>query len=393
MSTLAPPFQLLEINLISAQDLAPVAKNIKAYAVAWIHPDRKLTTQIDPDGDNNPMWNEKFVFRVDDDFLNAEDSVIMIEIYASAWLRDILIGTVGIIVRNLLPPSSRLNRKSSKVRFVALQVRRPSGRPQGVLNIGVNLVDATMRSMPMYSELSTSVVEEWDPKKENINNTKPSETPRSDNSCGYDYKLYPLQRCQSEKNDSTINDYAYTPAGKQNMYYEDEHGEMGSEIGIPTTKNGKIVNANGSLCSDVGPSPSVVAAAIAKGLYPVPLPVPRATPANPLILDWPGKDSEVGMGNNNMIDRWRTAPELTPVYDHLGQHHKGGKAMSVKGKNRRHNGNNNGRFSCFGTALGCEFSITCGGGNRKHQKRGGGGKGHHNNTAASEMTFDDISYI
>ncbi|KAJ1409360.1 C2 domain [Sesbania bispinosa] len=206
MSMLAPPFQLLEVNLISAQDLAPVSKSIKAYAVAWLNPERKLTTQIDPDGHDNPTWNEKFVFRVDEEFLQAEDSVIMIEIYSSAWLRDVLIGTVGVLLSNLL------NNRKSKVRFVALQVRRPSGRPQGILNIGVNLVDATMRSMPMYSELSASAVEYWDimdPKKQ-----KPNQSPiqtHENPPANYDSKLMTLQRSQSEKNDSTINDYTYNP--------------------------------------------------------------------------------------------------------------------------------------------------------------------------------------
>ena len=99
---LASPFQLLELNIISAQDLAPVSKSIKAYAVAWLNPERKLTTQIDPNGQNNPTWNEKFVFRVDDDFLTSDESLIIIEIYASAWLRDILIGTVTVLASNLL---------------------------------------------------------------------------------------------------------------------------------------------------------------------------------------------------------------------------------------------------------------------------------------------------
>lgn len=38
------------------------------------------------------------------------------------------------------------------------QVRRPSGRPQGILNIGVALLDSSMRSMPLYRQLSTSAV-------------------------------------------------------------------------------------------------------------------------------------------------------------------------------------------------------------------------------------------
>lgn len=39
-----------------------------------------------------------------------------------------------------------------------MQVRRPSGRPQGILNIGVTVLDSTMRSMPLYTQLSASAV-------------------------------------------------------------------------------------------------------------------------------------------------------------------------------------------------------------------------------------------
>ncbi|KAK7344155.1 hypothetical protein VNO77_13473 [Canavalia gladiata] len=376
-------FQLLEINVISAQDLAPVAKSIKAYAVAWISPERKLTTQIDPDGHNNPTWNEKFVFRIDDEFLHADDSTIMIEIYTSAWIRDVLIGTVGVLVSHLIP---RSNNRKSKIRFVALQVRRPSGRPQGILNIGVNLVDATMRSMPMYSELSASDVGYWDetdPKKQKL----PNQTPTHENNNDSDYKLLTLQRSQSEKNDSTINDYTYN-CPKQDGYDGGSDYPGGSELGMPLTKKGFIMNANGSLCSDVGPSPSVVAAAIAKGLYPLPMMAPRK-PGNTLFVHWP--DNEEGAeGLNTKIDRWRSA-ESPPVYDHLGHNQKRanqipkGKGHNKKGSGGRGNG---GLFSCFGTAMGCEFTITCGGGHRK--KRYDGSKAHL--TGASELTYDE-SYI
>ncbi|KAL2325328.1 hypothetical protein Fmac_024386 [Flemingia macrophylla] len=380
MSMLAAPFQLLEVNVISAQDLAPVSKSIKAYAVAWVNPERKLTTQIDPDGHNNPTWNEKFVFRVDEEFLNADDSTIMIEIYSSTWLRDVLIGTVGVLVANLLPRSSA---RKSKIRFVALQVRRPSGRPQGILNIGVNLVDAALRSMPMYSELSASAVGDWEA-------SDPKKPPNNESAA--DYKLLTLQRSASEKNDSTINDYTYNP----NTYLTNDDGgdyPTGSELGFPTTKKGAIMNLNGSLCSDVGPSPSVVAAAIAKGLYPLPMMAPRRTGA----LVFEGLP-EREQGLNRRIDRWQTN-EAPAVYDHLGKGDKKGRHgdVPVRGKtvnaNHKRGGsrgsNGGGLFSCFGTAMGCEFSITCGGGNRKKRYEPGT-KAHL--TAGSELTYCD-SYL
>ncbi|XP_059448758.1 uncharacterized protein LOC132180044 [Corylus avellana] len=161
MSNILAPFQLLELNIISAQDLANVSRSMRTYAVAWVHPDRKLSTRVDTHGDNNPTWNDKFVFRVDEEFLYSDTSAVMIEIYALHWFRDVHVGTVRVLVGNLIPAPPRFrshhhgnNQPQIGMRFVALQVRRPSGRPQGILNIGVAVLDSSMRSMPLYSHLN-----------------------------------------------------------------------------------------------------------------------------------------------------------------------------------------------------------------------------------------------
>ncbi|KAH6778095.1 Calcium-dependent lipid-binding family protein [Perilla frutescens var. hirtella] len=139
-------YQLLEVNLISAQDLEPVTKKMKTYCKAWVHTNRKLTSCVDTEGNNNPTWNDKFVFRVNDDFLQEDNSAVMIEIHTPHWFRDALVGTVRVLIGNLFPPTMPTH---VGMRFVALQVRRPSGRPQGILNIGVALLDGSLRSMPL----------------------------------------------------------------------------------------------------------------------------------------------------------------------------------------------------------------------------------------------------
>ncbi|KAK1290594.1 hypothetical protein QJS10_CPB18g01895 [Acorus calamus] len=142
------PFHLLEFNIISAQDLHPVHRRMRTYAVAWVRPDRKLSTRLDPTGDSDPTWNDKFVFRVEPDFLRSETSAVMIEIYSVARgpIPDRLVGSVRVVLSHLIfsTPSSR---------FVALQVRRPSCRPQGIVNIGVSLLDGFA---PVYAGLGGS---------------------------------------------------------------------------------------------------------------------------------------------------------------------------------------------------------------------------------------------
>ncbi|KAK3417182.1 hypothetical protein EUGRSUZ_H02915 [Eucalyptus grandis] len=160
-SIILNPFQLLELNIISAQDLAMVARTMRTYAVAWVHPDRKLSTRVDSNGRNSPTWNDKFVFRVDEEFLRSDTSGVMIEIYAVHWFKDVLVGRVRVLVGHLVTPQPHPFRHQQHhvgMRFVALQVRRPSGRPQGILNIGVAVLDSSMRSMPLYMQLNASAV-------------------------------------------------------------------------------------------------------------------------------------------------------------------------------------------------------------------------------------------
>lgn len=113
------PYQLLEVNLISAQDLEPVAKKMKTYCKSWVHPNRKLTSCVDTEGNSNPTWNDKFVFRVTEEFLRADNSAVMIEIYTPHWFRDLVVGSVRVLVGNLFPPTVA---NQGGMRFIALQV-------------------------------------------------------------------------------------------------------------------------------------------------------------------------------------------------------------------------------------------------------------------------------
>lgn len=233
MSRQRPPFQLLEINIISAQDLASVSKSMRSYAVAWVHPRRKLSTRIDSIGHNNPTWNDKFVFRVDDEFLRKETSAVMIDIYSQHWFRDTNVGSVRILVGNLIPPPTRKGQpKHMGLRFMALQVRRPSGRPQGILNIGVALLDSSMRSMPLYSQLSSSalgfpdLIGEDDPEKKTYN---------------YNYQnpiteKKMLRRTNSERSELRVSEAEFSDIPASTVH--------GSEVMDPQKKNGK--NGKGS---------------------------------------------------------------------------------------------------------------------------------------------------
>ncbi|XP_008796382.1 uncharacterized protein LOC103711856 [Phoenix dactylifera] len=155
-SASAVPCHLLELTVISAQDLFPAtARSMRAYATAWVHPDRKLLTRTDRAGRTDPTWNDKLVFRVDAAFLLSVTSAVTVDIFAarrrlSPRLRDPHLGTVRVLLSAFRPePGSR--------RFAALQVRRPNSlRPQGILNVGIALLDGLAyvdRMVPLHDDI------------------------------------------------------------------------------------------------------------------------------------------------------------------------------------------------------------------------------------------------
>ncbi|XP_022743786.1 uncharacterized protein LOC111294632 [Durio zibethinus] len=341
----APPThsRILEINLISAEDIALVSKNMKTYAVAWVQPDRKLATGVDQTGGTDPSWNERFMFRVDDKFLNSEDATIVVEIYAAAWVKDALIGYVNVLIKDIFHLRSVTDAKinNSTTRTVTLQIRRPSGRPQGILNMEVALVDSTMRSMPLLEDPKPITSGQ---NKENHENNEPQ-----------NYKLNAnakISRSQSDRTDLTMEDNWGKRPDKGSIV----NGGSGSN-GSAVKGNGSMVNGD-SLCnSDLGPSASVVAEAIAKGLYKPPINrQAQSKETSKSIREWTKKEREEDL--ERKLERWRS--DIPPSA------RKGKSSKERRSRGKRSEGTK--LFSCFGNAFGLEISITCGGGKKKHGK-------------------------
>lgn len=386
------PYQLLELNIISAQDLAHVSKNLRTYAIAWVNPDRKLRTRVDPQGQTNPTWNDKFVFRVDDSFLNSDTSSLMIEIYATSWLRDISVGSVTVLISNLIPPSVRLEQSSR--RFVALQIRRRSGRPQGILNMGVSLLDNTMRSMPLYKELGAASAVGFpdllDGKLGKQNKENNNDNKKNNNEEGKKIRLF---RSLSDKTDLTTKQSGLAKKrggsvcnGSEGYYGQASVANCGG--GGSLVNGGSVVNCgsvvNESVCnSDVGPSPSVVAAAVACGLYPIHQgPEPR--PGSSVLEDWTVEEKSME-GLKSKIERWKM--ELPQVYDQRYQRLENNKRREKKKRNggqkkTADDDDDDGLFSCFGTALGCEFRIVCG----ANKKKKGGKKKRRRSSSKNSIS-------
>lgn len=82
-----------------------------------------------------------------------ETATLTIEIYTISWFRDVLVGTVRVPVTELITPLLQ-NSADRNMHFVTLQVRRPSGAPQGKLNMGVALLDSAMRSCSISTNIN-----------------------------------------------------------------------------------------------------------------------------------------------------------------------------------------------------------------------------------------------
>lgn len=127
----SPPLEL-ELTVSSAKDLKNVNwrhGDLKPYAVVWVDPSAKSTTKVDDAGDTCPVWNEKLVIPLTSP---VEDSTLHIDIVHAYAEEDTkpLIGSARISVREIVDDVG-----FGEWAQLSLKLKRPSGRPQGKLEI------------------------------------------------------------------------------------------------------------------------------------------------------------------------------------------------------------------------------------------------------------------
>lgn len=368
--------------------------------------------------------------------------------------------------------------------MTTLQVRRPSGRPQGILNIGVALLDSSMRSMPLYRQLSMSAVGFRDlmedtstlPHLQQNNNNQTSNNgipvlrrskserselvgldhispsssivavkPKPDAKessilsismvpfagmkrvgkassviSGAELREKPKQKGKKGKAGSVLSDSivskessSFRKGDVKTASKNDEHpgqqdeatkkvvdeksvtktmdvpskeklpsatvgkpvpkydygGPKGSKymMGIPAKKGNSIWSD-----SEVGPSPSEVAAAMAERKYPL-------EDNQSSVLDGWSMDESVE-GLRSKLERWRM--ELPPLYDRGGFSSSSYKS-SVR-HTRRHTESEAGLFSCFGNIFGYECQCICG---KPPKKRSASARFHSPSTLTPGRSF------
>ncbi|PHU18682.1 hypothetical protein BC332_14377 [Capsicum chinense] len=355
-----PPINnILEISLISAQDLAPISKSLRTYAITWINPNKKKTTRIDNEGHNNPTWNDKFSFKVDDEFLYSENSTIHVEIYCVSWFRDVLVGTINVQLSNLINSVVKFQNSLNGKRFVALQIRRPAGNPQGILYMGVAIIESSIKSMPLLFN------------KEIINPNSLDYRDILDKKMSENY--YEIYNEKKREIDEKIELWRSLSLG----YSEVSNNEFHNKVGFIC--NGSM--ANGSmvygleLSSDVGPSASIVAAEMAAKRYQQP--PPSAQPAeSPQEVHTKQlkeiKDEESSTILENLIAEEAYAKGLTSSNREKWREETAvTRRQAINRGHSRRNSDGGGLFSCFGNAYGIEFRIVCGANNNNNNNNNG----------------------
>ncbi|GAB4858300.1 hypothetical protein Ancab_009772 [Ancistrocladus abbreviatus] len=137
----------VEVTMTSAKDLKNVNWRrgpLKPYAVVWVDPARKCSTRIDEEGDTSPYWNQTLRLPL---YAPIEDSALYIDIVHANAAEDTkpLIGSARIPLRDVVDDAGIGGRATRN-----LQLKRPSGRPQGKLNIEVSVRDTRYAAPDAY---------------------------------------------------------------------------------------------------------------------------------------------------------------------------------------------------------------------------------------------------
>lgn len=137
----------VEVTITSAKDLKNVNwrhGKLKPYAVAWIDPKAKLSTPVDADGDTSPYWDRTLLIPFD---TRIDESTLHVDIVHADADEDTkpLIGSARLPLRDVV---DEVGLGSSAER--TLHLKRPSGRPQGKVDVHVSVREPGYRDPEPY---------------------------------------------------------------------------------------------------------------------------------------------------------------------------------------------------------------------------------------------------
>ncbi|XP_012852025.1 PREDICTED: uncharacterized protein LOC105971701 [Erythranthe guttata] len=135
----------VEITITSAKDLKNVNwrhGKLKPYAVVWVDPKSKCSTRVDDEGDASPFWDEKLTIPFNSP---VDESTLYIDIVHAnaADGTKPLIGSAKLPLRDVVDDVGLGIRSEMK-----LELKRPSGRPQGKVEINVIVRDLGFHAPP-----------------------------------------------------------------------------------------------------------------------------------------------------------------------------------------------------------------------------------------------------
>ncbi|KAI4383126.1 hypothetical protein MLD38_009002 [Melastoma candidum] len=139
----------VEVTLTSAKDLKNVNWRhgpVQPYAVVWVDPSNKCSTKVDREGDTSPYWDETLVLPIPPD-TPPEDCTLYVDVVHAGSEEDTkpLIGSARLKLRDVLDDAG-LGEPLKK----NLQLKRPSGRPHGKVDVKVCVRNPRYRAPDAY---------------------------------------------------------------------------------------------------------------------------------------------------------------------------------------------------------------------------------------------------
>uniref|UniRef100_B9I466 C2 domain-containing protein n=1 Tax=Populus trichocarpa TaxID=3694 RepID=B9I466_POPTR len=139
-----------EVTISSAKYLKNVNwrhGSLKPYAVVWVDSNYKCSTQVDDEGDTSPFWDQTLVIPLPSG--RIEDHTLHIDIVHAGSEEGTkpLIGSAKLKLIDVLD-DVEIGERATR----ALQLKRPSGRPQGKLDVKVTIRDPRYRAPDAYRE-------------------------------------------------------------------------------------------------------------------------------------------------------------------------------------------------------------------------------------------------